>query len=92
MHQPNEKESLSLTQKSTVWLEMDQSQLDAAYDQRVYAPNMPQILERYAINSEVIRDRLGDPHRFTYGSSLIEGLEIYLTKHSNAPINRLVGI
>jgi len=66
---------------------MDQSQLDAAYDQRVYAPNISQILERYAINSEVVRDRLGSPHRFTYGSSSIEGLEIYLTKHANAPIN-----
>lgn len=87
MHNPNENESLSLTKQPIVWLDMDQSQLDAAYDQRVYAPNISQILERYAINSEVVRDRLGNPHRFTYGSSSIEGLEIYLTKHANAPIN-----
>jgi hypothetical protein len=26
-----------------VWLDMDQAELDAAYDQSVYAPNLPQL-------------------------------------------------
>jgi len=31
-----------------VWLDMDQAELDAAYDQIKYAPNLPQIVKRYA--------------------------------------------
>lgn len=33
-----------------VWLDMDQQALDDAYDQAKYAPNLPQILKRYASN------------------------------------------
>ena len=29
-----------------VWLDMDQAELDAAYDQSVYAPNLQQIVKR----------------------------------------------
>ena len=50
-----------------VWLDMDQSELDAAYDQSKYAPNLPQIVKRYATNSEAVRARLGAPRRFAYG-------------------------
>ena|SRR5437773_99025 len=38
-----------------VWLDMDQVELDAAYDQSVYAPNLQQIVKRYATNSERVR-------------------------------------
>jgi hypothetical protein len=34
-----------------VWLDMDQKDLDDAYDQSVYAPNMEQITGRWATNS-----------------------------------------
>src|SRR5262249_21821695 len=34
-----------------VWMGMDQIQLDAAYDQSVYAPLIGQILKRYASSS-----------------------------------------
>ena len=37
-----------------VWLDMDQAELDAAYDQIKYAPNLPQIVKRYATNSEAV--------------------------------------
>src|SRR5712671_838753 len=47
-----------------VWLDMDQAELDAAYDQIKYAPNLPQITKRYATNSEAARSRLGAPRRF----------------------------
>ncbi|MBJ7475910.1 MAG: hypothetical protein JHD24_12460, partial [Polynucleobacter sp.] len=30
-----------------VWLDMDQAELDASYDQSVYAPNIRQIQSRY---------------------------------------------
>src|SRR5207245_2937763 len=70
-----------------VWLDMDQAELDAAYDQSVYAPNLEQIVKRYATNSEGVRVRLGPPQRYAYGGSAIEGLDIYASKGPNAPIN-----
>src|SRR5688572_33164615 len=70
-----------------VWLDMDQAELDAAYDQIKYAPNLPQITQRYATNSETARSRLGAPRRFAYGPTAIEGLDVYVTKRPNAPIN-----
>ena len=44
-----------------VWLDMDQAELDAAYNQSAYAPNLQQIVKRYATNSEGVRARLGAP-------------------------------
>ena len=70
-----------------VWLDMDQAELDAAYDQSVYAANLRQIIQRYVTNSEGIRARLGAPQRQAYGATPIEGLDIYTTKRPNAPIN-----
>ena len=70
-----------------VWLDMDQAELDAAYDQSVYAPNLQQIVKRYATNSEGVRARLGPPRRHAYGATPIEGLDIYMTKRPNSPIN-----
>jgi arylformamidase len=70
-----------------VWLDMDQAELDAAYDQSVYAPNLQQIVKRYGTNSEGVRARLGAPRRYAYGPTPIEGLDVYMTKRPNAPIN-----
>jgi arylformamidase len=72
---------------AAVWLDMDQAELDAAYDQIKYAPNLPQITKRYATNSDAVRARLGAPRRYSYGSSAIEALDVYSTKRANAPIN-----
>jgi len=69
-----------------VWLDMDQAALDAAYDQSVYAPNLPQLTKRYATNSEDVRTRLGAPQRSAYGTTPVEGLDVYTTKRPNAPI------
>jgi arylformamidase len=66
---------------------MDQEELDAAYDQSVYAPNLQQIVKRYATNSEGVRARLGAPRRYAYGPTSIEALDVYLTRRPNAPIN-----
>lgn len=66
---------------------MDQAELDAAYDQSVYAPNLQQIVRRYATNSEAVRARLGAPRRYAYGPTPIEGLDLYTTKRPDAPIN-----
>jgi arylformamidase len=70
-----------------VWLDMDQRQLDDAYDQSKYAPNFQQVLKRYASNSNAARSRIGEPRRENYGSTSIEKLEIYSPKSPNAPIH-----
>ncbi len=70
-----------------VWLDLDQKELDDAYDQIVYAPNQPQITARYATNSEITRARLGPPRRFAYGPAPAEGLDLFATRRPNAPVN-----
>ena len=75
------------TKGPRVWLDMDQAELDDAYDQSVYAPNGRQISARNASNSELARQRLGPPRRVAYGPSEIEKLDIYIARRANAPIN-----
>ena len=65
----------------------DQAALDAAYDQSKYAPNLQQLVRRYASNSELARARLGAPRRVAYGSQPIEQLDIYRTERANAPVH-----
>jgi arylformamidase len=65
---------------------MDQKELDDAYDQSKYAPNLAQVLRRYTANSEVVRARLGAPQRVAYGPSPIEMLDIFRTRSANAPV------
>jgi len=69
-----------------VWMDMDQVELDAAYDQAFYAPLRLQILARCASNSELARRRLGAPQRETYGPSDDEKLDIFRAKQPKAPI------
>lgn len=73
-----------------VWLNLNQAELDAAYDQIKYAPNQPQILKRYAANSEAFRSRFGLPQRLAYGEAAIEQLDLYPCRKAaarGAPIN-----
>ena len=70
-----------------VWLGMDQKELDDAYDQAVYAANLQQVVNRYATNSEAVRQGLGAPKRVAYGQTPIEMLDVYATKKANAPVN-----
>jgi arylformamidase len=69
-----------------VWMDMDQVELDAAYDQAAYAPMINQITKRFGSISETTRARLGAPKRFSYGPTSIEGLDFYPAKTANAPI------
>jgi arylformamidase len=73
-----------------VWLDMDQQQLDDAYDQIVYAPNRDQVGKRRVANSKNTRAVLGMPERVAYGPSDIEKLDIYRASQSNAPVNVFV--
>jgi arylformamidase len=70
----------------SVWLDMDQVELDAAYDQIYYSPLQAQIISRLASNSELVRSRLGVPRREAYGPTEPEKLDIHRTARANAPI------
>ena len=85
--QPTPAQQAPQVKGPAVWLDMDQAELDAAYTQIKYAPNLPQIVKRYATNSEAVRARLGAPRRYAYGATPIEALDVYAAKHANAPIN-----
>jgi arylformamidase len=71
---------------SLVWLDMDQQDIDEAYDQTVYAFNAKNIDERRAYNNEIARAVLGNPQREAYGPTEIEKVDIYKTKRANGPI------
>lgn len=69
-----------------VWMDMDQIELDAAYDQRFYAPMGFQISKREVGQSDAVRARLGEPLRLAYGPTEIEKLDVYRARTPNAPI------
>src|SRR5207244_11515454 len=73
-----------------VWLDMDQQDLDDAYDQLVYAPNRDHILKRCARNSELARERLGAPKRFAYGPTASEPPHVFTTRGPHAPVSVFV--
>jgi arylformamidase len=70
-----------------VWLDMDQKELDDAYDQEVYAPNRDQVVARRVANSARTRAIIGEPQRAAYGPTEIEKVDIFRTKAPNAPVN-----
>ncbi|MBT6210162.1 MAG: alpha/beta hydrolase [Woeseia sp.] len=70
-----------------VWLSMTQKELDDAYSQFIYAPNIGQVIERWGSNSELARGRIGQPLNFAYGSGAVESLDVYPTNQPNAPIH-----
>ncbi len=69
-----------------VWLDMDQQELDDAYDQRVYAKNREEVRERRIANNKIALARIGAPERVGYGPAEIEKVDIYKTKTPNAPV------
>jgi arylformamidase len=62
-----------------VFLDYDQAELDAAYTQAAYQPNIQQLRDRWVTNSERARARIGVPLRRAYGPSEIEALDIFRT-------------
>ena len=70
-----------------VFLDYDQIELDAAYDQQVYQPNIVQVGKRWASNSARTRARIGEPERVSYGPTEIERLDIFRAKaRAPAPV------
>jgi len=77
----------SVVHGSPVWLDMDQKELDDAYSQFIYAPNIGQVIDRWRTNSALVRSRLGEPLRFAYGTGPVESLDVYPTTEPNAPVH-----
>jgi len=73
-----------------VWRDMDQRELDDAYDQEVYAPNRDFVVARRLAASERARAALGAPQRIAYGESEYEKLDLFRTSIPNAPVNIFV--
>src|SRR5712692_148957 len=69
-----------------VFMDYDQVELDASYDQEVYEPLIGQVVKRLASNSEAVRARIGAPQRVAYGPTEIEKLDVYRTNLAKAPI------
>ena len=57
--------------RDKVWLDYDQAALDAAYDQRVWAPDMAQWLARYRAETAAARAAL-KPETLSYGPHLLD--------------------
>ena len=68
------------TKGPIVWMGMDQTELDNAYDQAVYAPNQPLVHARRSTATARAKARLGAPQRFHYGASEIESVDVFATK------------
>jgi len=68
-----------------VFLDYDQIELNAAYDQAVYQPNILQLNKRWTSNSARTRARIGEPLRRAYGDSAIEQLDIFRSDRAKAP-------
>ena len=71
---------------SKVFLDYDQAALDRAYDQTQWAPNQQEVIARRAAAADAVRARLGEPRRFAYGPTPIEGLDVFATARANAPV------
>jgi arylformamidase len=69
-----------------VFMDYDQVELDASYDQSQYEPLSSQVIQRLASNSEAVRARIGAPQRAAYGPTEIEKLDIYRTSRAKAPV------
>jgi arylformamidase len=73
--------------KRPVFLDYDQAELDRQYDQRAWAPNAIELINRYAADSAAVRKRIGEPETYDYGDTRAESLDLYRTHRANAPIH-----
>ena len=70
-----------------VFLDYDKDEIDAAYDQALWAPNQAEVLKRNAQKNRAVLARLGQPRRLAYGPTEIEKLDLYSSRQPNAPIH-----
>ncbi len=66
-----------------IYLDYTQAELDAAYDQRVYAPNREEIVAWYAAESASVRQKLELRRSVPYGPGEDETLDIFPAKQKS---------
>jgi arylformamidase len=70
-----------------VYLEYTQSELDRAYDQRVWAPNAEEVIARYGAESAKARDCFKGVRDVRYGPTEDETLDIFPAAEPGAPVH-----
>jgi arylformamidase len=73
--------------KRAVFRDYDQAELDRQYDQRAWAPNAIELINRYGADSAAVRQRIGEPETYDYGDTRAESLELFRTHRAPAPIH-----
>src|SRR4051794_41811159 len=73
--------------RSKAFLDYDQAELDRQYDQRAWAPNAIEVINRYTADSESVRRRLGEPETHAYGEGRAETLDLFRAYRPRAPIH-----
>jgi len=73
--------------RTKAFLDYDQAELDRQYDQRAWAPNAVEVINRYAADSEAVRRRLGEPQTHPYGEGRAATLDLFRAHRPHAPIH-----
>jgi arylformamidase len=73
--------------RRAVFRDYDQAALDRQYDQRAWAPNAIELINRYAADSAAVRKRLGEPDTYDYGDTRAESLDLFRTHRTPAPVH-----
>ena len=68
------------------WRQLTPAQRDAAYDQRLHAPNMAAVLAELAEVSAQVQARLPQHQRLAYGPQAVEALDWYACGRPQAPV------
>lgn len=69
-----------------VWRDLDQQELDAAYDQEFYQPHTEVVNARLYQQSFDLRLRRGYPERVAYGEGTDEAMDIYRAPQAGGPV------
>jgi arylformamidase len=69
-----------------VFLDYTQDELDRAYDQRVWAPNAAEVIQRYATASAAVRTRVRRQADLRYGPTEAETLDVFPAAAGSAPV------
>jgi arylformamidase len=73
-----------------VFLDYTQEELDRAYDQRVWAPNAAEVIQRYATASRAVREQFARRAAVPYGPAEDETLDVFAPASAGAPIHVFV--
>jgi arylformamidase len=73
-----------------VFLDYSQEDLDRAYDQRAWAPNVGEVRRRYAEASAATRARFAHQAGVAYGPSADEALDVFPAAGPGAPVHVFV--